>query len=173
MLAILAGCGGTTAGSDPASTEPAPPTSMAPEPMTSAAPQTSQPASAAPASQPAAPSEAGSFTVDDTAFAVTLLNRCIPFTDEPGNIDLQALAQGAQLNLNLSNDWADVSVQGAAVQELAGSMSFGLAGEVDESSVSGDRWTGSATLTDSMGTDASVDVTWDVQIPSDIRDCSL
>lgn len=176
LLTMLAACGGATAES--AASEPEPPAttqSTVPDPdpeMSDAPSESSAPAGSAPAPQPG-PGEAGSFTVDGTTFAVTLLNRCIPFTDEPGNLDVQALAQGAQLNLYLSNDRPDVSIQGSAVQELAGSIAFGLADEVDDSTVSGDRWTGSATLEDSMGSDASVDVTWDVQIPSEVRDCSL
>ena len=57
----------------------------------------------------------GSFTVNDTEFAVTFLNRCIPFEGPDSDvIDLQPLAQGqgAQLNLNGTNDFIDVSVQG-------------------------------------------------------------
>lgn len=174
LLTMLAACGGPTAESDTAGSDaPVTAESLAADPATSDAPaESSAPASTAPAPQ-AEPGEASGFTVDDTTFAVTLLNRCVPFTDEPGNIDLQALAQGAQLNLYLDSGTTDVSVQGPAVQELAGSISFGLTGEVDDSTVAGDRWTGSATLEDSMGSGTSVDLSWDVQIPAEARDCSL
>lgn len=176
MLTMLAACGGTTAESAVAESElPATTQSSLPEPdpeTTDAPSESSAPASAAPVPQPE-PGEAGSFTVDDATFAVTMLNRCIPFNDQPGNLDLQALAQGAQLNLVVLGGTSEVSVQGTAVQELAGSIAFGADGEVSESTVSGDRWTGSATLLDAMGSGASVDLSWDVQIPSEIRDCSL
>ncbi|NNJ46266.1 MAG: hypothetical protein HKP18_00385, partial [Acidimicrobiia bacterium] len=59
--------------------------------------------------------EMGSFSVNDAEYAVTFLNRCIPFGGEDGEtIDLQPLAQGqgAQLNLYGTADSLEVSVQG-------------------------------------------------------------
>lgn len=162
MLTMLAACGGTTAEPDASEPGSAPASDGAPD---------AAPSDAAPA-QPET-GEAGSFTVDDTSFAVTNLNRCIPFSESADDLDLQARAPGAQLNLYLDGGSTDVSVQGSAVQELAGSMAFGLEGDDPESSISGDRWTGSATVVDAMGSGTSVDLTWDVQIPSEIRDCSL
>ena len=120
--------------------------------------------------------EAGSFTVNGTAFTVTFLNRCIPFTDGPGNIDLQALAQGqgAMLNLYVAGDSLEVSVDGSGIQEMFGSIAFGAADQVvHESTTAGDRWTGSATVGDSLETVDPVDISWDVMIPSEVRDCSL
>ena len=47
----------------------------------------------------------GSFGVNGTEFAVTFLNRCIPFGGEDGKtIDLQPLAQGQGAQLNLYGD---------------------------------------------------------------------
>lgn len=118
--------------------------------------------------------EFGSFTVNDTEFAVTGLLRCIPFQDEPGDIDLQALGQRAQLNLEFfGGDRTDVSVQGGAIRDEFGSIAFGSDVEVSSSDISGDRWTGTATAGDSTGGDGTVDITWDVMIPEEIRDCSL
>lgn len=125
-----------------------------------------------PASQPPV-GEAGSFTVDGTEFAVTRLNPCVPFNEAPDDLDLQALAPGAQLNLYLMGGTTEVSVQGSAIQSQFGSIAFGEGPVVNESSVSGGRWTGSATVGDSMGSGETVDLTWDVQIPSEINDCSL
>ena len=46
--------------------------------------------------------EMGSFSVNETEFAVTFLNRCIPFGGEDGQtIDLQPLAQGQGATLFL------------------------------------------------------------------------
>lgn len=127
--------------------------------------------------------EAGSFTVNATEFAVTLLNRCIPFSDSPGNIDLQALAQGegAKLNLVLLGGTTEVSVDGSGIEEMFGSIAFG--GDsfddgiddpgVHSSDVAGDRWTGSATLDDALDSGETVDVTWDVMVPAEAHDCSL
>jgi hypothetical protein len=122
--------------------------------------------------------EAGSFTVNGTEFVVTFLNRCIPFGGEDGQtIDLQPIAQGGQLNLYGTADSLEVSVQGSTVSELYGSIAFSADpfddGEIQESSIDGDRWTGSATLNDALDVADPVSVTWDVMIPDEIRDCSL
>ena len=124
--------------------------------------------------------EMGSFSVNDAEFAVTYLNRCIPFGGEDGQtIDLQPLAQGqgAQLNLYGTADNLEVSVQGSTVSQLFGSIAFAADpfgdGEIHESTIDGDRWSGSATLLDSVGSDATVEVIWDVMIPDEVADCSL
>jgi hypothetical protein len=124
--------------------------------------------------------EMGSFTVNDAEYAVTFLNRCIPFGGEDGEtIDLQPLAQGqgAQLNLYGTADSLEVSVQGSSVEALFGSIAFSAdpfdTGEIQESTIDGDRWTGSATLLDARGSGASVEITWDVMIPGEVVDCSL
>lgn len=124
--------------------------------------------------------EAGSFTVNETEFVVTLLNRCIPFSDSPGNLDLQALAQGegAKLNLVLMGGTTEVSVDGSGIQEAFGSMafagdSFDEDGGVQSSEIAGDRWTGSATLYDSLDSGETVDVIWDVMVPAEAQDCGL
>lgn len=110
--------------------------------------------------------EMGSFSVNDTEFAVTFLNRCIPFGGEDGQtIDLQPLAQGqgAQMNLYGTADSLEVSVQGNTVEDMVGSIAFAADpfgdGEIQESTIDGDRWSGSATLLDSLGSGKSVDVT--------------
>ncbi|MGI9586351.1 MAG: hypothetical protein ACR2N7_12255 [Acidimicrobiia bacterium] len=122
----------------------------------------------------------GSFTVNDTEFVVTFLNRCIPFGGEDGEtIDLQPIAQGqgGQLNLYGTADQLEVSVQGQTVQELYGSIAFSAdtfdSGEIQESTINGDRWTGSATVVDPFEAADPVNVTWDVMIPDETRDCSL
>ncbi len=124
--------------------------------------------------------EAGSFTVNGTEFVVTLLNRCIPFGGEDGQtIDLQPIAQGqgAELFLYGTADSVEVSVQGNTVNEMYGSIAFTADpfsnGEIQESSIDGDRWTGSATLDDALDVADPVSVTWDVMVPDEIRDCSL
>lgn len=124
--------------------------------------------------------EMGSFTVNGTEFAVTFLNRCIPFGgEESDQIDLQPVAQGqgAILHLYGTADSVEVSVDGSTVEEIGGSIAFTATpfgdGEIQESTISGDRWTGSATLIDIMGAVDPVEVTWDVMIPDEIVDCSL
>ena len=104
--------------------------------------------------------------MNDTEFAVTFLNRCIPFGGEDGQtIDLQPLAQGqgAQMNLYGTADSLEVSVQGNTVEDMVGSIAFAADpfgdGEIQESTIDGDRWSGSATLLDSLGSGKSVDVT--------------
>jgi hypothetical protein len=124
--------------------------------------------------------EMGRFSVNDTEFAVTFLNRCIPFGGEDGQtIDLQPLAQGqgAQMNLYGTADSLEVSVQGNTVEDMFGSIAFSAEpfgdGEIQESIIDGDRWSGSATLLDSLGSGKSVELTWDVMIPDEAIDCSL
>lgn len=182
VILIAASCGGSD---DDASSEA---TSASLEPNVTAPSDTSPPGGDddgaslttvaagddAPAAQPDVGAN-GSFTVNDEQFAVTLLNRCIPFFDEPGNIDLQALAQaqGALLNLTTFSAMLDVSVQGTSIEEMFGSISFGSEFLADGFEVSDDRFTGSATLTDVLGSGETVDVVWDVMVPSEIADCSL
>lgn len=170
----LVACGATPSESEgPESSEAAVSQPGVSEAATTVAPS-GEPASIAPEPASGAPvGEAGSFTVNGTEFAATLLNRCVPFSDAPGNLDLQALAQGAQLNLVLLGDTVEVSVQGIAIESEFGSIAFGQDPVVNESSVADDRWTGTATVADSLGSGDTVGIVWDVQIPSDVNDCSL
>ena len=196
LVVALAGCGGGTT-ADTASSEATDPPTAAVTDATDAPTEEPDDVSSDPTSAPettttTAPAgnggggetpevtEMGSFSVNDTEFAVTLLNRCIPFGGEDGQtIDLQPLAQGqgAQLNLYGTADSLEVSVQGSAVEDMFGSIAFSADpfgdGEIQESTIDGDRWTGSATLLDSLGGGDSVEVTWDVMIPGEAIDCSL
>lgn len=67
----------------------------------------------------------------------------------------------------------DVSVQGSSVEEMFGSISFASDFLADGFEVANDRFTGSATVSDALGSGETVDLTWDVMVPSEIRDCSL
>lgn len=147
-------------------------TSASSEPTASESSDASSRAGDEPADQPEV-GASGSFTVNDEEFAVTLLNRCIPFFDEPGNIDLQALAQaqGAQLNLSVLGAMLDVSVQGFVIEEMFGSISFGSEFLADDFEVSNDRFTGSATVSDVLGSGETVELAWDVMVPSEVLDC--
>ena len=164
---VASGNGGDDGGSDP---------TTAPE-----TPDTTAAAGGGGGGETPPVTEMGSFTVDGNEFAVTFLNRCIPFDGEGSDqIDLQPIAQGqgAQLNLYGTADSVEVSVQGSTVEEIGGSIAFsadpfGDDGEIRESTISGDRWTGEATLADAFGTGSTVEVTWDVMIPDEIVDCSL
>ena len=183
FVLVLAACGGdgdsdTTqapddgGGAAPEATDP-------PDDGGGAAPEATDPPDDGGGATPEV-TEMGSFTVNGTEFAVNLLNRCIPFEGpDSDQIDLQPLAQGqgAQLNLYGNADSLEVSVQGSAVEEIGGSIAFGADtfsdGSIDENNISGDRWTGAATLDDVMGEVDPVTVTWDVMIPEDMNDCSL
>lgn len=174
LLLVMAACGGSD--DDAGNGTPADTQSTSAPSDDGAAETTSAPA----AGETPAVTEMGSFTVNDQEFAVTFLNRCIPFEGEGSEqIDLQPIAQGQGAGLNLygTADQVEVSVQGTAVEEIGGSIAFAADsfddGAIQESTISGDRWSGSAVLSDSFGTGDTVDVTWDVQIPSEIRDCSL
>ena len=56
---------------------------------------------------------------------------------------------------------------------MFGSIAFGSDPVVDASSLEGDRWTGSATVGDSLDSGATVDIVWDVMVPPEAVDCSL
>lgn len=118
--------------------------------------------------------EMGSFTVNGTVFAVTFLNRCEPFGDGPDDLSLQGLQQGptgGKINLDKGAALNDVSVDGPGV-EAFGSVAFASQFETPPvSEISGDRWTGSATLFDIFEEVDPVEVTWDLMIPAEINDC--
>ena len=184
-MLVVAACGGSEDGADGgdegsnAATATNAPTTVAES--GSSSPDTTAPSDegSGDADAPPAVTEMGSFTVNDTEFAVTLLNRCIPFEGPDSDvIDLQPIAQGqgAQLNLNGTSDFIELSVQGSAIREMFGSISFEADsfddGEI-QSTVDGGRWTGSATLNDALDEADPVTIVWDVMIPDEIVDCSL
>ena len=185
MVFVVAACGGSDDGADggDGDSEAATTTSS---PTTVAESGDSSPDTTAPvddgggdAEAPPEVTDLGSFAVNGTVFAVTFLNRCIPFEGPDSDvIDLQPLAQGqgAQLNLNGTNEFIDVSVQGSAINEMFGSIAFGASGFDDPEmqwSIDGDRWTGSGTLNDALDEADPVMIVWDVMIPDEIVDCSL
>ncbi|MBT8203588.1 MAG: hypothetical protein HKN74_12850 [Acidimicrobiia bacterium] len=171
LLLGAAACGGsddTSATSAPTENGDATPTTTGDQPTDTTASTAETPA------QPTV-GEMGSFTVNGTEFAVTFLNRCIPFEGPDSDIiDLQPIAQGqgAQFFLYGGADFVEVSVQGSAIQEMFGSIAFTTTDATDNN-LSGDRWTGSATLEDALDTAEPVEVTWDVMVPGEIVDCSL
>ena len=183
LVLVAAACGGSDDGGDDENAKSATTTTAATEQGNGDGTTTTSPqddGDSAPQDQPPV-GEAGSFTVNGTEFAVTLLNRCIPFGGEDGQtIDLQTLAQGqpgGELFLYGTADSVEVSVQGSTFNEMYGSIAFTASpfgtGEIQESSIDGDRWTGSATLNDALDVADPVSVTWDVMVPDEIRDCSL
>lgn len=181
LVLILAACGGndgsvdTTAASGGVGDNGGSDQTSAP-----ASPATTAPADNGGGGDTPAVSEMGSFTVNGTEFAVTFLNRCIPFSGpDSSDIDLQPIAQGQGAGLNLygTADSVEVSVQGTAVEKIGGTNAFGADpfgdGEIRASDIDGDRWTGEATLADSYGSASTVEVNWDVMIPDEMIDCSL
>ncbi len=188
LVLVAAACGGSDDGGDAdnddgtasaTTTTTAAATTQGDSGGTSTTPPPQDDGGSAPQDVPAV-GEEGSFTVNDTEFVVTFLNRCIPFGGEDGEtIDLQPVAQGqgGMLFLYGTADSLEVTVQGNSLEELYGSIAFVAdpfdTGEVHESTIAGDRWTGSATLNDIYDAADPVSVSWDVMIPSDVQDCSL
>lgn len=118
--------------------------------------------------------EMGTITINGDVYAVTNLNRCIPFSESDDDLDLQALGVGVKINLyGTSGTIDDVSVDGRNVEQSYGSMAFGKDPAISDATIADGRTTGSATIGDSMDSDTTVDVEWDVQIPDEARDCSL
>ena len=196
LVIALSGCGGGTTADTASSEATDPPTAGVTDatdaPLEEPDDVSSDPTSAPETATTPAPTgnggggetpevtEMGTFSVNDTEFAVNYLNRCIPFGGEDGQtIDLQPLAQGqgAQMNLYGTADSLNVSVQGSSIEDMFGSIAFAADpyddGEIHESAIDGDRWTGSATLLDSLGGGGTVELTWDVMIPGETIDCSL
>lgn len=118
--------------------------------------------------------EMGTITINGDVYAVTNLNRCIPFSESDDDLDLQALGVGVKINLYGTSDTIDdVSVDGSGVAQSYGSMAFGKDPAISDATVADGRTTGSATIGDSLDSGTTVDVEWDVQIPDEARDCSL
>lgn len=121
-------------------------------------------------------SELGSFTVNGILLAVSFSIRCIPSGDGADNISLQGVAQGESggtLDLRKGSNFVEVTVDGSNFEEMFGSRAFvsAFGTESDVSEVSGDRWTGSATLFDQLEVADPVEVTWDMMIPDETTDC--
>lgn len=119
--------------------------------------------------------EFGTITIDGDVYPVTMLNRCIPFSGSDDDLDLQALGDGVKINIYASAGVVDdVSVDGATVTSEYGSRAFGgFDSVIADQSTDGGRTTGSATMPDATGGATTVDVQWDVEIPDEVRDCSL
>ena len=119
--------------------------------------------------------EFGTITINGDVYPVTMLNRCIPFSGSDDDLDLQALGDGVKINIYASAGVVDdVSVDGATVTSEYGSRAFGgFDSVIADQSTDGGRTTGSATMPDATGGATTVDVQWDVEIPDEVRDCSL
>ncbi|WP_436794153.1 hypothetical protein [Actinospongicola halichondriae] len=119
--------------------------------------------------------EFGTITINGDVYPVTMLNRCIPFSGSDDDLDLQALGEGVKINIYASAGVVDdVSIDGSTVTSEYGSRAFGgFDSVIADQSTDGGRTTGSATMPDATGGPTTVEVEWDVEIPSDVRDCSL
>lgn len=139
-------------------------------------------------SQPPSGSGDGVIEINGESTDVNQVRRCEPFSDAEGNLDLQAIGQGVMLFIVVNQSTVlnqTLSLQGAnaggvfsvsASQTTAGGMWFDDDGApigFEPFTVSGDRISGSATLTDVQGGADTSDVSFDVAIPSEIIDCSL
>lgn len=174
LMAVLlfAGCssGDETAPDDTASEAPAEETGdAAAEPDDDAAEQDAAPA----ADDAAAADSFGSFTVEGDEFVVRMVIRCTPFRDEPGNLDLQAMSEGPQLNVVVDGGagGSEISVQGGGLTAAYGSIAFGVSDDEVEVDVADGRVSGSGTLSDAQGSGTTVDVTFDVEVPETAQDC--
>lgn len=142
-----------------------------------------------------------SYEIDGTAFTVTTIIRCDPFSSigepDPGQLDLQALSED-RTNLRLMytppdeeqaetlrqqgapDDYIEqftgastsVEFDGGSTQDMFGVPYINGDTEFRSSEVTDDRMTGAATITDDE-TGQVVEVTWDVEVPPEAHDCSL
>lgn len=119
--------------------------------------------------------EFGTIIINGDEYGVDTLNRCIPFSESDEDLDLQALGGGVKINIYATAGTVDdVSVDGSTVSNEYGSIAFGGSdSDISDATVDGGRTTGSATLPDATGSGETVDVQWDVEIPDEVRDCSL
>ncbi len=130
-------------------------------------------------------------TADGESLTVTGLLRCVPFSDEDGNLDLQVLGDGFVLFVYVTPNSHELSIQGRAIgdgESLAvySNSAFSFDGgttyaddetgetlEAPPFDYSGDRVSGSMVIYDAYGTGASLDVAFDAPVPSEANDCSL
>lgn len=185
LLVAAAACGGDD--DDSGSTTPdAADTAVATQPAgptTAASPEEGDDDTPAPPSGDAA----GTMSINGDEIDVTEVRRCEPFSDQEGNLDLTAIGEGAMLFVVVNDVGTslahELSLQGGAAGGVFSASANESGGSwFDEDgapiagppfTVSGDRISGAMTLADARGGSDTADVTFDIEIPSEIIDCSL
>jgi hypothetical protein len=134
----------------------------------------------------------GQVVVAGEALAVDQLLRCVPFGDSEADLDLTVLGAGYQLFIYISRPLGDESlvtheltIQGSAAGGVfaASANSFGGGGwTMDDGEqalsgppfeYSGDSVSGSMLLTEIYEGETTVEVSFNVPVPTEIVDCSL
>lgn len=139
----------------------------------------------------------GSIEVDGQTFDVQEMLRCEPSFDGEDNLDLQASGIGLRLFIYINTPLGsanalvahELSIQGSAIGSggqtgvFSGAANSTQGGPwLDEDAnplpgppftVAGDRVSGSLILADARGGAETIDVSFDVPIPSEVMDCSL
>jgi hypothetical protein len=185
LFALSAACGGDDEGSTG-------PTSTSTESDIAGDTPTGEPTDEAndTDSQPEASSgEAGVVEIDSEAYPIGEVLRCEPFFEHEDDLDLTALGSGAQvfvvINHPLDNlEQHELSVQGSVGVYSGSASSTAGGGWADEDGeplpgppfeISGDRITGSLVVVAARGGDEAerITVSFDLEIPSEVEDCSL
>jgi hypothetical protein len=138
--------------------------------------------------RPSSGSVDGEVVIDGVTHGINEMLRCEPFGDDPDSLDLTAIGQGYTLFIVIEffvgSPFHELSIQGnaaggvfsAAASEIGGSW---ITVDTEETldgppfTVSGDRISGAMTLVESFSGNGTLDVSFDVPVPSDIEDCSL
>jgi len=138
----------------------------------------------------------GVVEVDGQTYDINEVQRCKPFFDGEDNLDLQALASdGIVLFVTINTPLGaadqllshELSIQGSKLGSGGQIGAFSGAGSqiqagawLDDDAnelpgapftIDGDRISGSMKVVDARGSDQTLDVTFDIPIPSDIMDC--
>ena len=207
VVVMIAGCGGdadsadttgdtgtTEAGAAPATTEP-PPADDPPadEPADDPEGESGDAGGSGGVGDLLVPAGDATVAVDGTQLTPQNLLRCIPFSDDEGDLDLQVLGDGFILFIYVSTggfEAHELSMQGSAIG-VDGSMGVfsGSAASVDGTSwidgdtgepvdgppfeYTGDRVSGMLTISDVQGGQDPIEVSFDTQVPPDVNDCSL
>jgi hypothetical protein len=205
VLAVVVACGGDTADETDTGTDAVVTTQAASDDTVGGTEETE--ATEAPADEEEPPADEGggggiqpggmvvepgdaSVTADGESLAVTGLLRCIPFSDEDGNLDLQILGDGFQLFVAVNGISQELSMQGRAIGDgeslgvfSNSAISFDGTSYTDDETgealdappfvYSGDRVSGSMVMYDAYGSGDSIEVSFDSPVPADVNDCSL
>lgn len=137
---------------------------------------------------PSSGSVDGEVVINGVTHGIDEMLRCEPFGDDPNALDLTALGQGYTLFVVIEffagSPFHELSIQGIAAGGVFNEGASQVGGswvtmDSEETldgppfTVSGDRISGAMTLVESFSRDGTLDVSFDVPVPSEIEDCSL
>ena len=188
LMVVVVGCGGDDSSGSAATSSDAPASDSNQTQQDSSNGDKPAVGSTAEPPAPAASGDAGVIQLDGKSFDVSDVRRCKPFFDGEGNLDLTAIGNGVMLFININESGSSVSHELSLQGANAGGVFSGAGTQAPNRTwfddngdplagppftINGDHISGGLTVIDARGGPDTVDVTFDVSIPSDIVDCSL